>query len=167
MPIDADFTPGEQDFLRLRLEMHDKFRRHIPHTGDVEHILLKGHLLIEHYLNELLKALVRPGELKRIRNFSFSERVTILAAFGLLPEDLTRTIRAINDARNELAHTLEFNVSVIHNLIRRELPPHPDGKEETPSEALSLLLRHTCMAVSAIILDVLAHKEAREHRAKG
>jgi hypothetical protein len=87
----------------------ERFARHFPKGRDVTLVILKGHLLIEEELNDLLTVTVpRPEHL-------FSARLTFLQrlrlAQAMYPTEgidrLAPAIEILNSARNKLAHQLE------------------------------------------------------------
>jgi hypothetical protein len=98
-------TPTQPDDPSL-----SRFQRYLPKGRDVTLIILRGHLLVEEELNELLELLVHnPQHLQKAR-LSFAQRVRLVHA--LYPargasEPLMVAIEKLNSLRNSLAHQLE------------------------------------------------------------
>lgn len=78
---------------------------------DVLGIVLKGHLLIEHVLDLMIKK--RCKEPKAIlddhRTYSFSVKARLAYEMELIPRHIYRNINRINRIRNELAHNLSVD----------------------------------------------------------
>lgn len=90
------------EFTIFRVRYHD----------DEIAIILKGHLLVEYLLDRIIREKCRaPGRiLNDSHSYTFSVKLQILYAMGLLPEHLHRNIRRINRLRNKLAHELDFSI---------------------------------------------------------
>ena len=95
-----------EDDLRVSRE---RLNKHLPDEYDLTLTLLKGHLIVEEEINELLELIVpRPEHLSNAR-FGFIQRLRVLQTV-CAAEALDRTVPAIkilNNARNALAHQLE------------------------------------------------------------
>ena len=75
-------------------------------------LILKGHLLLEFVLNEIIKKRFKDtGEILRdYRAYTFSVKLQMLYSAGYLPNLLFQNIRRINRLRNHLAHHLKFDL---------------------------------------------------------
>lgn len=85
------------------------FKKYFPRNDDVTLIVLKGHLLIEEYMYQLLSAhFARPSCLKEAR-LSFSKLKWITQGLCYKPFDkwLWDSIGVVNQIRNAFAHKLE------------------------------------------------------------
>lgn len=72
--------------------------------------LITAHLYLDHILTFMLsEGLVVPTAIETTR-LSFSQRLQMCAALGLLPDDQARAIDKVNNLRNRLAHSLIFSV---------------------------------------------------------
>ena len=85
---------------------------HLKTQSEPELLLLKGHLILEQCLNELLRVHIADiGSLERM-NLSFSRKLDLLVALGhrlYMPgTDGVELIREVNRIRNRLAHRLDF-----------------------------------------------------------
>jgi hypothetical protein len=93
-------------------QLFDALERHLKTQSEPELLLLKGHLILEQCLNELLRVYIADtGALEKL-NLSFSRKLDLLVALGhklYVPgADGEPIIREINRIRNKLAHRLEF-----------------------------------------------------------
>ena len=104
---------------------------------DVELILLKGHLVIEQLITELLEqTLKEPARLKSI-NPMFAKKLEIYLAISgnsIISEGLEVILRDLNSLRNKLAHDLKhpnFNQLLTDWVQRaaRERIEDPDNPE--------------------------------------
>jgi hypothetical protein len=100
--MDPRITPGEQqDFLRLL--------SHLPVGNDQTLTILKGHLLIEELVREMIDSKLKvPLSHSKIR-FEFDQCLVIAKSLsGDKFEDwVWQAMRKLNKLRNDLAHNLE------------------------------------------------------------
>jgi len=86
-----------------------RFSRHLPKSDDLSLIVLKGHLLAEAELNELLGALLaKPGPYMKAKP-SWPQRVALAEALIGSSQSVwwLAALRRLNSIRNEMAHQLE------------------------------------------------------------
>lgn len=88
----------------------ERFKKHLPKSRDVTLIVLKGHLLIEEEVNELLDVLLKNPRELYAADLRFYQKICLLKA--LFPgKDLEErewtAIEKLNSIRNKLAHKLE------------------------------------------------------------
>jgi hypothetical protein len=71
--------------------------------------VVKGHLLVEFVLNELIRRGLRDPKplLDDHRSYTFAVKAQILYSARLLPPEIFRNIVRINKIRNQLAHNLQ------------------------------------------------------------
>lgn len=83
----------------------------IVQRSDPLELLIRGHLWLEYSINALLeRALEDASHLDRAR-LSFSQRLAVAAALGLIEAEEVNAIRAINRLRNRVAHELDAEIS--------------------------------------------------------
>jgi hypothetical protein len=92
---------------------------------DFDNLILKGHLLIEHKINDTIKSL----SLQKIdiskSDFKFIHKVQILKILGLFMIDekfpsstkLYENIILLNKLRNSMAHNLKFDETILENFM--------------------------------------------------
>lgn len=75
--------------------------------------LLKAHLYSEYYLDRLLATYLgeKREPLERIYP-SFAQKLTLVDAFALLPQDCVRSLRALNKLRNKCVHNFNTRPSL-------------------------------------------------------
>ena len=105
---DAEAESSEE-FLRFAdIPM---IRELLPEDAEPFALVLRGHLLLEHALIELLKhALPRSQELKS--RLSYQHRIELNVATGLLPSDFAPFLEYVSELRNRYAHNLRFELTV-------------------------------------------------------
>lgn len=92
-----------------------RFDTHLPLSDDPTLIVLKGHLLAEEILENLIRAKCKhPEALDRVEIGFFLKTKLAYALIGnthenglILPESVWEMLGALNSLRNELAHSLE------------------------------------------------------------
>ena len=83
---------------------HDRFGDQVWHSNNRVDTLLRGHLSVEHFLEQLLeKGLSRPAELGRL---TWRQKLAVVAALGLVDPQGTKALSRLNKLRNGLAHDL-------------------------------------------------------------
>jgi hypothetical protein len=90
--------------------MKSEFHKDVLGRDDLLSYVLRVHLHIERWLQELIRhSLAKPEVLlNRSRSPKFSQLVTLCEALGVIPSDLARVIRKVNDLRNEYAHVRRY-----------------------------------------------------------
>jgi hypothetical protein len=100
------------DTMKYTRDTAERLFEHLPKSDDLTLIILKGHLLVEELMNEILQVtLTEPAELWKAK-LSFDQRLCLLNALGLLKMknlDYRNAIKRLNTLRNEVAHNLGEN----------------------------------------------------------
>ena len=98
------------------------FDKRVKAESDISNVLLKGHLLIESLLLEVL-AVLNVNEVRRITRLSFHEKVKCLddqrqsedlkdsSIIKQTIHELAPALFALNDVRNNLSHRIDFQVT--------------------------------------------------------
>ena len=75
------------------------------------HLVLRGHLLIEALLNEIIqRSFEYPNAIRDLRQ-SFFTKVKMLRAVNRIGDGEQRVLLAVNSLRNKMAHQLHFKVT--------------------------------------------------------
>jgi hypothetical protein len=127
-----------------KIDSFRRFVKHIPRSDDLTLIVLKGHLLAEEELNEILTIKLRDPKALFDARMSFSQRLAVLKEkdsfirFGAIDH--------LNRLRNQLAHNLEpkaiekYVMTFLNELEEKNL------KSEFLKEKVSKRLRR-CIAL--------------------
>ena len=95
------------------LERDERFSKHLPDTDDMSLLVLKGHLLIEESLNDILIDIGECPEYINKARLSFYQKIQLLRAFhgtdvsGDNTEMPWLALERINSLRNKLSHHIE------------------------------------------------------------
>lgn len=131
---------------------------HLPKTDDLTLITLKGHLLIEEVLDDLIFLKCKEPEVLRNVDLSFFVKARMaralvgssLADGSVLPEHVWDMIDALNSLRNELAHTLES--SKVESKANRFIElAHRNVKNEPSRESIAANLKMSIHMLHAYI----------------
>jgi hypothetical protein len=90
----------------------DRLVRHLPAQNDLTLIVLKGHLLVEQQMRDIVRTRAAPSEVAKTDRWSFSARTRLTRAYvavesNELTADVWEVVDVLNALRNELAHRLE------------------------------------------------------------
>jgi hypothetical protein len=97
------FDPDEEKLLLEQLDAED----------ETVSFLLKTHLFSEYHLDRLLANYLgeKREPLERI-DLRFAQKLSLVDAFALLPEECIRSLRALNKLRNRCVHTFNTRPSM-------------------------------------------------------
>ena len=85
-----------------------RLKKHLPKSNDLTLIILKGHLIVEQELNDILD--LDLCDSKQLLNFTFSNRLAVVKSVLGMSDDLKPLysyIENLNSLRNQLVHNLE------------------------------------------------------------
>ncbi|MEA9563218.1 MULTISPECIES: hypothetical protein [unclassified Xanthomonas] len=85
--------------------------RHLRTKNDIEMLLLKGHLILEQTLNQMLLCYFEDEKAISSLNLMFTKKLDLFEALSGRPsgfEEEIAHLREINRIRNKLAHQLDF-----------------------------------------------------------
>lgn len=84
---------------------------HLRHIKDFQLGILYGAMLVENALDELLRNLMPRFDQEIVNNadFSFSMKTRIARALAICPRRILGSVDSIRNARNAIAHNLQFN----------------------------------------------------------
>ncbi|MCC5971972.1 MAG: hypothetical protein JJU15_18680 [Pararhodobacter sp.] len=80
-------------------------------SGDRWQQLIQAHLYFEHVVAQILTEALAKPEAISLSRMGFSQRLDLVVAMALLPDDLVTPIRKISGLRNKIAHNLAFEVA--------------------------------------------------------
>lgn len=101
-PIDIDLSKDITAQYLFTLHQHE----------DDVGLILKGHLLIEFILNEIINRCCKSPKtiLRDHRSYTFAVKLQLVYSMGSLPTPIYKSIRRVNRLRNHLAHNLELEI---------------------------------------------------------
>lgn len=80
-------------------------------SGDRWQQLIQAQLYFEHVVAQILTEALAKPEAISLSRMGFSQRLDLVVAMALLPDELVRPVRKISGLRNKIAHDLTFEVS--------------------------------------------------------
>lgn len=80
--------------------------------GDPQMILLRAHLLIEYYMERLIRLYLRKADrvLKNQNGPSFARKLDLIEGFDAVSDAGCQAIRGLNSVRNDMVHKLDYNI---------------------------------------------------------
>ena len=101
----TDFAPIETDESK---NMTLQYLLSLRHNEEEVGFILKGHLIIEYVLNQIIRKKFKSYStiLDDSRSYTFSVKLQMIYSTGYLPAYLFLNIKRINHLRNHLAHNL-------------------------------------------------------------
>lgn len=138
--------------------------KHMPQGDDLILIVLKGHLLIEEMLQEIIDiSVANPAELENAR-FSFAHKLCLARALDHDHEpkrQMFLLIEKVNALRNQLAHNLEpadleRRVRDVVSLFLSEVD-NPQSRDVYKAEPVPEQLRTTCLFLLGFLGSLLKH----------
>lgn len=127
-------TPEEKEKVENDME---KFVRGTNRDSDLV-IVLKGHIFIEHELEEMLKIGLKEPEVifKRDVKIGFETKLNWAVAIGILPVNLRSAYAKLNTLRNNYAHKLDVG------LTERDLKSIEDGLNKDAKKMYKSLIKN-------------------------
>jgi hypothetical protein len=106
---EAVFTEAFMDF-QFPVNELPGFLQRIENTGDDRSFVLVSAVVVERYLDVLLRTFA-PGyeALAQKREFNFSLKIELLRSLRLIPIHFTQVADLIRRVRNELAHNIDYD----------------------------------------------------------
>lgn len=111
---------------------------------DAAQAFIQAHLYLDHVVSRLLSENVPfPRQLQLDRS-SFSQKLQLVAALGLLRPGHIAPIKVINSIRNKIAHQLDYSVqpsdeAKLRSTISRGVDREEDGSQTPLTELLRLI----------------------------
>lgn len=142
----ADYISAEEQVRELEKaldEVRSLVKSGIPRGYNLEFVLLKCHVVVEYAINRYIE-LVSPRACDiSSERFSFAQKVFLLHLLGV-PDGpiLIPSFEALNRLRNQVAHTLEVNQSLLDDFIRIN--------SEDPDEVPTMTDRQKVTAIKEI-----------------
>ncbi len=147
--------PDRDPRLRKRPADYERFRFVIGKIRNLELLMLKGHILIEESLFELILTLCVDRKALEEIQLQFSTKLRLARALGLVyPGKIYDATAMLNRLRNDMAH--HGNVEDVEQRADEYLAYFTDEKPKTPRERISILRRTLALHLGYLrgILDV-------------
>ena len=103
---DEEILKRHQTFCFHRENCNKRIR-----SGDRWQQLIQAHLYFEHVVAQILSEALAKPEAISLSRMGFSQRLDLVVAMALLPDELVTPMRKISALRNKIAHDLKFEVT--------------------------------------------------------
>jgi hypothetical protein len=139
----------------------ESFQKHMAEVDEFEHVILKGHLIIEGVLDNVIALMLFHPEYLKLARFTFYQKLQLGRAIGLRKnkKSIWSLVLAINEVRNEVAHNLvgakrEKKINQLRGLLLKELPPDlVETRQDYPDHAIALLACTMCVGFLGTLED--------------
>ena len=161
--LDLLATPGvELERCAYVLSFDEaQFRARIS-GGERWQQLIQAHLYFDHVISLILtEALVKPEAINASR-MGFSQKLDLIQALNLAPNDLVNCVRFVNNLRNKIAHDLHFEISDKEEIDLINVTPKllRDIMITEKDRAPGPLRFHEALIVSLLRLEVIRQQNA-------
>jgi hypothetical protein len=149
-PLVADIADGKVTWKRLEGLDHETLG-----------YFLLCHLIIEHYIDEYLKASHPEFDWDAARN-SFAQKMALMGNFKVSDKyDCIAAIKHLNTLRNKLSHDIDFKIQPkeLHPLLDY-LERACDGKTIAPSDPRGIMELFTMMVCAMFAGCITSHAQA-------
>ncbi len=104
-------APEVDEASRLIKVLFEDFSKHIEQEKEPFVILLKGHLLLEYYLNQIVLLYVKDA--RDVEKKGFFGKVSMLESTDkqLFKQEIFDSLKRLNELRNRLSHSLNFKIT--------------------------------------------------------
>lgn len=134
-------TTGHNEMNRSRMsEAMDLLHTHLGSVDELALVVLKGHLVIEKFLDRIISRFVFHPEMLKSARLTFAQQVSIARSMSLdeHANSMWDLIKAINALRNDLTHSLDSpkrqaRLDCVLTLFSKEdtdspIPPHKSSE---------------------------------------
>jgi hypothetical protein len=148
-------------------EFEDRYRRHLPRSSDLTLIILKGHLLVEEEINDVISDLLHNPAALAAGKLTCYQRIRLLRA--LLPKgpinDFFDTVEKLNTLRNGIGHHLdppqiESRIEAFVRLFEDPEIPIVDFQREPLARRLKRSIGYLCGKMHGIHKGYVAEPTA-------
>lgn len=134
-------------------EIMDKVENYLSGYGNNPRMLvIQGHLLIEHYIDEIFFWKLQRGEL--LKTFGFGDKMLILKALNCVDENAIYAAERLNKIRNKCVHGLDYKVTNddIGNLGKFFPERYAAEKKKRDKDSILLVLLITILAQFSFVV---------------
>ena len=90
---------------------YKKFIKTINPKSDGVTMILRSHLLAEHYLDQFIGSGIPRGDFIIDRNFTFVQKLIIVKSLDVIPSYILDSLKNLNTVRNQCAHVINYKIS--------------------------------------------------------
>ncbi len=143
-----------QEAEKVIEELRNTVKYQFPKTRNLEYVVLKSHLIVEHSLTQFIRcSLPVLVEYEKI-DFRFSQKVTLAYLHGFTDRLLLPCVELLNRARNQVAHRFALDTKIIDELIRLIAEDYETSTISTDIDRIRGL-RYFCQIVCGMLAGEL------------
>lgn len=150
-------------------EYFGRLKYHLPRVKDPTVVILRGHLLIEELLDELIAANLKDSDAIHDARLTFHQKLCIVQAFigRVRSGHILEPIFALNKLRNEIGHRLPDATlikkldSVLKEFLEDEFDQIPTDVY-SKSKALRKSIIFHCAMLHGFISGIVAHRAVKD-----
>lgn len=108
--MDKGFEAWAKGLFEEFKQKQNQYFKHIKKKKDLDLIILKGHLIVEERINEVLEKKLKPNLFKKVKDLRFPTRLVLLQIvvnFDKTFDQFFEAVEKLNGLRNKMAHNLE------------------------------------------------------------
>lgn len=90
---------------------YKKFEKTVNPKSDGVTMILRSHLLAEHYLDQFIGSGIARGDFVIDNNFTFVQKLIIVKSLDVIPSYILDSLKNLNTVRNQCAHVINYQVS--------------------------------------------------------
>lgn len=113
----------ENETLEFK-ELAEIHAKNFKHLTEIESVIIRGHILLEHALNNAIAQSILHKDEYQVDRFTFSQKVIIGYMLGM-GITFKKEITAINKLRNQIAHSLKHEEKYIDIIISEISKKYP------------------------------------------
>jgi hypothetical protein len=124
-----------------QFEVLKQFADEIRQVDDVAQIVLKGHLVMEGLLTEIIETFMLHGEFVEIANLRVHQKIALCRAMSTSDQNngMWELVSGMNTVRNALAHSLDPDrrskaIQKVRNVYEREFKDMPNATKGIPND---------------------------------
>lgn len=128
-----------------------QFKKHLEEMDELVQIVLKGHLIMESAIDNIIALIFFHPELILDARINFFLKVQMVRAYALHEKDMSiwKLVLAISELRNEIAHNLdgkkrEARLAAVRKLYLSEAPDFAEAHKDYPDHIIVLLACSMC-----------------------
>jgi hypothetical protein len=142
----------------------EKMNEHLTYIDETALIVLKGHLLIEEALGEIIETFVHHADQLENARLTFAQKVAVARSMSLdeHSNSMWQLIASLNSLRNELSHSLKSEKRAtktkdVLDLYAKQggvVPKLNDGKDAPEAAMMSMIVAMSLGFLSTFIEEV-------------
>lgn len=101
----------KEDLIKSLDSELDKIEKAIKSQPKELVLILQAHLFAENFIDEIIRTLLKRGDILMDSNFTFYQKLLIIQALDILDARLIDVLKRLNKYRNKVSHELQYNLT--------------------------------------------------------